>query len=224
MALNVVSIRLHDRVSSAPNAQRATDTVAALHALAQEPPFGFADVSAVREYHGKAADFNSYEVGTLDREILVDLNPSSDEREGDVIGFWVSLDHKSANGFTLGLGRFGRARTWSCDTGSDNLLPMTLPECGGIEGFIERYTVLLTFFAAAQERGLVKSFSDETGFKRHRDPDRLREVVRLNLEQVAALFGRLSDEFPGGRVTSYVTAFPDFEHLEADGRRGEPPA
>jgi hypothetical protein len=58
-----------------PKTSRAND--AALHALAQEPPFGFADVSAVREYHGRAADCHSHEVGALDREILVDLNTVS---------------------------------------------------------------------------------------------------------------------------------------------------
>jgi len=181
-------------------------------------------VSAVSEYFGRAGDFNNYAVGTLDREILIDLSLASDVREGEAIGFWVTLERASRCGFTLGLGRFGNARTWSCDTSSDNLAGMTVPESGGIAGFIDRYTLLLAFFAAAQERGLVKSFSDETGFKRHRDPDRLRDVVRADQEQVAALFGRLKDHFPDDQVTSYVTAFPDFERLEADGRRGEPPA
>src|SRR5450631_2322287 len=104
-----MSIRLHYRVSPAPDAQHASDTIAALHALVQEPSFGFADVTAIREYHGDAADYNNYALNTLDREILVDLNPPSYVREGDAIGFWVTIERESHCGFTLGLGRFGRA-------------------------------------------------------------------------------------------------------------------
>ena len=63
-----------------------------------------------------------------------------------------------------------------------------------------------------------RSVSDEGEFWEKRDVKALAKEVGEWNEDMAALVGQLKDLF-GGDLQAPIAEFPDFEHLEARGRR-----
>lgn len=197
----------------------------ALRRLAKSKRFAFAGATAIQDLHGAGADPDAYAAGSVERGILVDASVTSDTSSTDahVLGFKVVIEPRSQVGFTMGLARFVGKRAWKWETSSDNLLALTTPSLGGVDGFVARYRALLDFFAEAKQRGLVASFTDETGYTRHQNEQRLKQFVFRSIEGVAALFGRMKDTFPDDNTESFVTETAHFDLLESRGRRDEEP-
>jgi len=70
----------------------------------------------------------------------------------------------------------------------------------------------------ARELGILAAVTDEGGFWEKRDVRALVQQVGQWNEQMAAIIGQMKDMF-GGDIEAPVTKYPDFEHLEAKGRR-----
>lgn len=96
------------------------------------------------------------------------------------------------------------------------------PECGGAENFVRCHTSIVRLLDAARELGLNPEVYDESDFWIHRNEAALAaEVGRWN-RLIAGFAGRLQDEL-GVKVDAEIIRFPNFEHLEAEGRRDELP-
>jgi hypothetical protein len=70
----------------------------------------------------------------------------------------------------------------------------------------------------AQQLDILASVNDEGDFWEKRDIKALAQEVGEWNEQMAGLVGQLKDMF-GGDFQAPITQFPDFEHLEAKGRK-----
>ena len=94
------------------------------------------------------------------------------------------------------------------------------PAEGGLPNFLRCHLSIVRLLDHARELGLLGDVSDEGGYWEKRDVAALaREVSNWN-EMVAGFVGRVNDWIgaEGQASESPITAFPDFEHLEARGR------
>ena len=69
--------------------------------------------------------------------------------------------------------------------------------------------------------GILDSVKDESHFWENRDVKALVETVGQWNAQLAGIVGQFKDQF-GGMIIAPIAGFPNFEHLEAQGRKGEP--
>lgn len=94
------------------------------------------------------------------------------------------------------------------------------PDCGGVENFLRCHLSVVGLLDHAAKLGLLGDVTDESGFFEQRDVEGLAaEVVRWN-RGIAAFTGRWKDLFGDG-FAAEITQFPNFERLEAEGRRDE---
>lgn len=94
------------------------------------------------------------------------------------------------------------------------------PDCGGMENFLRCHLPVVGVLDQAARLGLLSEVTDESGFFDDRDVEGLAaEVMRWN-RGLAAFTGTLIDIF-GRDFASEITSFPNFERLEAEGRREE---
>jgi hypothetical protein len=94
------------------------------------------------------------------------------------------------------------------------------PSHGGIENFLRCHLSLVGLLDHAAKLGVLSRVNDEGGFFEHRDAGRLAaEVAELN-RGIAAFAGRLKDIL-GDDFAAEITKYPNFERLEAEGRRDE---
>ena len=91
------------------------------------------------------------------------------------------------------------------------------PRHGGFENFRRCHVSLVELLDAAIELGIQTKLHDESQYATHRDFARLRQEVDKWNELVAGAVGQLNDSLPG-KGEAPITAFPNFEHLEARGR------
>jgi hypothetical protein len=95
------------------------------------------------------------------------------------------------------------------------------PRHGGFENFRRCHLSLVALLDAAAKLGLKTKVSDESAYASLRDMDKLRlEIAEWN-ELIAGFVGRLKDGMPGASDAP-IMEYPDFEHLEARGRRKRP--
>lgn len=95
------------------------------------------------------------------------------------------------------------------------------PSSGGIENFLRCHLSLVHLLDYAGELGILHEVSDEGGYWESRDEEALvDEIARWN-KMVAGFVGGVKDLIGGEKVQSEITKFPNFEHLEAEGRAGE---
>ena len=92
------------------------------------------------------------------------------------------------------------------------------PDCGGVENFLRCHLTVIALLDFAQSLGLVEHVSDEGNYWEARDAESLAKEVGAWNEMMAGFAGRLHDQL-GANVESAITQFPNFEHLEARGRR-----
>lgn len=93
------------------------------------------------------------------------------------------------------------------------------PECGGIPNFLRSHLLVVRMLDRCRELGLLTEVRDEGDFWMKRDPQALvKEVGEWN-EMIAGLAGKMKD-LVGPELQAAIFAFPDFEHLEAKGRKG----
>ena len=80
---------------------------------------------------------------------------------------------------------------------------------------------------ASNDNRVVCSYSffeevkDEGGFWEKRDLKALVETVGQWNIGLAGLFGQIKDQFRDQIIAAPISDFPNFEHLEAEGRKGE---
>lgn len=94
------------------------------------------------------------------------------------------------------------------------------PACGGVAHFLQCHLSVVALLDAAKALGILGEVHDEGDYWTDRDPARLANQVGQWNEQIAAFVGRLKDTV-GDAAVAPITSFPNFEHLEARGRRGE---
>jgi hypothetical protein len=90
--------------------------------------------------------------------------------------------------------------------------------CGGVQNFLRCHLSVIRMLEHAQELGILAHVSDEGDYWEKRDIEALaREVGEWN-EHLAGLAGQLKD-LVGDQLVAAIANYPDFEHLEAAGRR-----
>ena len=94
------------------------------------------------------------------------------------------------------------------------------PDCGGVENFLRCHLSVVRLLDHAKSLGVLADVSDESDYWEHRDIKALVEEVGEWNTMIAGLAGQLRDLI-GDNVQSEIAKFPNFEHLEADGRADE---
>jgi hypothetical protein len=97
------------------------------------------------------------------------------------------------------------------------------PRYGGLPNFLRCHLGLVALLDEAQRLGCLGKVSDEGEFWATRSLDRLTKEIGEQSAMLAGLLGALKDavgQAPGaGTVEAPIAAYPNFEHLEAEGQR-----
>ena len=88
----------------------------------------------------------------------------------------------------------------------------------GFDHFIRCHLCVVRMLDHAAKLGILASVHDEGDFWEKRDVKALARQVGEWNEDMAAMVGQLKDVF-GGDFRAPIAEFPDYEHLEARGRR-----
>lgn len=91
---------------------------------------------------------------------------------------------------------------------------------GGMENFLRHHLTIIRLLDHAAQLGIVEAVIDEGGYWEERDVTSLAEEVGEWNRKLAGFVGHLKDLL-GNDVQAEITKFPDFEHLEAEGRDEE---
>lgn len=91
------------------------------------------------------------------------------------------------------------------------------PELGGVENLLRAHLAVIKLLDYAAELGVLKDVSDEGNYWQQRNVEALAQTVGDWNTMIAGWAGRLKDAFGDG-VVSEIAGFPNFEHLEAQGR------
>jgi hypothetical protein len=94
------------------------------------------------------------------------------------------------------------------------------PTAGGTTNFVRCHAAVIHLLDRAKALGILESAQDEGHFWEKRDAKALVETVGQWNSQIAALVGVFKDQMPGD-IVAPITEYPNFEHLEADGRKAE---
>lgn len=94
------------------------------------------------------------------------------------------------------------------------------PNCGGVENFLRCHLSVVRLLDHAKSLGVLADVSDEGEYWDKRDVKALAEEVGEWNVHLAGFAGGLRDLL-GTDVEAPITAYPDFEHLEARGRAAE---
>ena len=94
------------------------------------------------------------------------------------------------------------------------------PECGGVENFLRCHLCVVAMLDFAKTLGILESVSDEGDYWENRNVEALARRVGKWNRMIASIAGQLKDAL-GDKVSSEITTFPNFEHLEAKGRASE---
>ena len=91
------------------------------------------------------------------------------------------------------------------------------PDCGGVPNFLRAHLSVCRLLDHAKELGVLKEVSDEGHFFENRDIPALVSTVADWNAFIAAGAGAI-DELVGGKAVAPIKDYPDFEHLEAQGK------
>lgn len=94
------------------------------------------------------------------------------------------------------------------------------PDCGGVENFLRCHLSAIRLLDHAQELGILDEVSDEGGYWDKRDVRSLTEEVGSWNSMIAAWVGEFKD-LVSNDCEAEIAKYPNFEHLEADGRNQE---
>jgi hypothetical protein len=94
------------------------------------------------------------------------------------------------------------------------------PDLGGIANFVRCHVTVVRLLDRAKAMGILESVKDESRFWENRDIQALAETVGRWNREIAALVGQWKDQL-GGDFAALIAEYPNFEHLEAEGRQGE---
>jgi hypothetical protein len=97
------------------------------------------------------------------------------------------------------------------------------PRCGGLPNFLRCHLGVVSLLDEAKRLGCLASVSDEGDFWETRSLERLTKEIGEQSAMLAGFLGALKDamgQAPGaGTVEAPIAAYPNFEHLEAEGQR-----
>jgi hypothetical protein len=97
------------------------------------------------------------------------------------------------------------------------------PRCGGLPNFLRCHLGVVALLDEAQRLGILGKVSDEGDFWETRSLERLTKEIGEQSAMLAGFLGALKDamgQAPGaGTVEAPIAAYPNFEHLEAEGQR-----
>jgi len=98
------------------------------------------------------------------------------------------------------------------------------PRCGGLPNFLRCHLGLVALLDEAQRLGFLGKVSDEGEFWETRSLDRLTKEIGEQSAMLAGFLGALQDAVGqasdgAGTVEAPIAAYPNFEHLEAEGQR-----
>jgi hypothetical protein len=91
------------------------------------------------------------------------------------------------------------------------------PDAGGIANFIRCHVTVVRLLDRAKAIGILDSVKDEGHFWENRDVKALVETVGQWNSHVASLVGQIKDLWKGN-IVAPIAEYPNFEHLEAEGR------
>jgi hypothetical protein len=92
------------------------------------------------------------------------------------------------------------------------------PDDGGMANFVQCHTTVVRLLDRAKAMGILEAVKDESHFWENRDVKALVETVGKWNAHIAGIVGQYKDQI-GGDFAAPITEFPNFEHLEADGRK-----
>ena len=98
------------------------------------------------------------------------------------------------------------------------------PRCGGLPNFLRCHLGVVALLDEAKKLGFLGSVNDEGDFWQTRSLERLTKEIGEQSATLAGFLGALKDamgQAPGGAgtVEAPIAAYPNFEHLEAEGQR-----
>lgn len=97
------------------------------------------------------------------------------------------------------------------------------PKYGGVENFLRCHLAVVSMLDKAKELGILNHVSDEGEYYEQRDIDKLKGEIDSWNGLVAGFAGWVKDSLSSevGEITveSPITEYPNFEHLEAKGRK-----
>jgi hypothetical protein len=92
------------------------------------------------------------------------------------------------------------------------------PAYGGIHNFLKCHLSVIRMLEFADALGILSDVYDEGGYWEHRDLRQLMDTVHEWNVRVATWAGRLKEQCRDGEFYAPIFEFPNFEHLEAEGR------
>jgi hypothetical protein len=95
------------------------------------------------------------------------------------------------------------------------------PNAGGVENFVRCHLAVIRLLDAAKAIGILEEVKDGGGFWENRDVKALVQNVGHWNKAVAAMIGQFKDHLGRQFVDAPIAEFPNFEHLEAEGRKAE---
>jgi hypothetical protein len=228
-----IHYKLHCDTRSANEAHRLVEE---LRKRALDLPF--TEVGEVVELKGDACAFDRYDREHPHRWLLIQAGQFV-EREGihysvmpkHVVAFsaWPGEGCEEANfGLCIYPGvlditdpRTGCARRLRTELSGWNwgsFCKTQYASSHGLDHFLRCHLSVIKMLDHAQQLDILASVNDEGDFWEKRDIKALAQEVGEWNEQMAGLVGQLKDMF-GGDFQAPITQFPDFEHLEAKGRK-----
>jgi hypothetical protein len=94
------------------------------------------------------------------------------------------------------------------------------PDVGGIANFVRCHLTVIRLLDHAKTMGILEAVKDESHYWENRDVKALVETVGEWNRQIAGMVGQYKDRL-GGIIAAPIAKFPNFEHLEAEGRKNE---
>jgi hypothetical protein len=130
--------------------------------------------------------------------------------ECEAANFGLACYPAAADGMATGLSGWSWASFCKTQYASN-------PDVGGIANFVRCHLTVIRMLDYAKAMGILEAVKDESGFWEMRDIKALVETVGKWNRQIAGMVGQYKDEI-GGIIAAPITEFPNFEHLEAEGR------
>jgi hypothetical protein len=98
------------------------------------------------------------------------------------------------------------------------------PRCGGLPNFLRCHLGVVALLDEAKRLGCLGKVSDEGEFWETRSLERLTKEVGEQSAMLASILGMLQDAVGqasggAGALQAPIAAYPNFEHLEAEGQR-----
>jgi hypothetical protein len=92
------------------------------------------------------------------------------------------------------------------------------PDAGGVANFVRCHLAVIRLLDHAKAMGILEAVQDESHFWENRDVKGLVETVGQWNAQIAGQVGQLYDGL-GSTISAPIAEYPNFEHLEAKGRK-----